>query len=304
MSGAFFKKWLQNIGKMRDEVKERFAQLWSRKEVQEEEWEELEEMLIQADIGPSLAMELVEEFRDFRENFRGEEGWQRWLYRKLLAFLEGSDPRLFPRASSQDLRVILLSGINGVGKTTTAGKLAHLLTEQGEKVVLVGADTFRAAASEQLEIWARRAHCRYFRGSSGADPGAVVFDSINSARNNGDSVVIVDTAGRSHVNKNLLAELEKVMRVTKKLVEPPQLESLVVIDALTGQNAFSQVESIARVADLTGIILTKWDSQAKGGIIFRVAKEFALPVKYVGVGEGIEDLVPFEAEEFVRAIVY
>ncbi|MGC8777488.1 MAG: signal recognition particle-docking protein FtsY [Candidatus Caldatribacteriaceae bacterium] len=304
MSGAFFKKWLQNIGKMRDEVRERFAQLWSRKEVKEEEWEELEEMLIQADIGPSLAMELVEEFRGFRENSRGEEDWQSWLYRKLLAFLEGNDSRLFPHASLPGLRVILLSGINGVGKTTTAGKLAYLLTEQGEKVVLVGADTFRAAASEQLEIWARRAHCRYFRGSSGADPGAVVFDSISSARNSGDSVVIVDTAGRSHVNKNLLAELEKVVRVTKKLVEPPQLESLVVIDALTGQNAFSQVESIAKVADLTGIILTKWDSQAKGGIIFRVAKEFALPVKYVGVGEGIEDLVPFEAEEFVKAVVY
>jgi fused signal recognition particle receptor len=304
LSGAFFKRWLQNIGKMKEEVKERFSQLWSRKEVREEEWEELEEMLIQADIGPVLAMDLVEEFRDFREKSKGGEDWQSWLYGKLLSFLENSEAELFPRANLQDLRVILLSGINGVGKTTTAGKLAHLLKEKGERVVLVGADTFRAAASEQLEIWARRAHCRYFRGSPGADPGAVVFDSINFARNEGDSVVIIDTAGRSHVNKNLLAELEKVVKVAKKLVEAPQLESLLVIDALTGQNAFSQVESIARVADLTGLILTKWDSQAKGGIIFRVVREFHLPVKYIGVGEAIEDLVPFEAEEFVRAIVY
>lgn len=304
MSGAFFKKWLQNIGKMKEEVRERFSQLWSRKEVKEEEWEELEAMLIQADIGPSMAVELVEEFRRLRETSKSGGDWQNWLYEKLLAFLKNSETRLFPNASLENLRVILLSGINGVGKTTTAGKIAHLLKEKGERVVLVGADTFRAAASEQLEVWAQRANCRYFRGSAGADPGAVVFDSINSARNNGDSVVIVDTAGRSHVNKNLLAELEKVVKVTKKLVEPSQLESLLVIDALTGQNAFSQVESIARVADLTGIILTKWDSQAKGGIIFRVVREFGLPVKYVGVGEGIEDLVPFEPEEFVRAIVY
>ncbi|MGQ9474083.1 MAG: signal recognition particle-docking protein FtsY [Candidatus Caldatribacteriaceae bacterium] len=304
MGARFFQKWFQGIGKMKEEVRERFLQLWSRKEVKEEEWEELEEILIQADMGPSLAIELVEEFRRFRESARGGKDWQAWLYEKLLSFLEDGEGELFPNASKGELRVILLSGINGVGKTTTAGKLAHLLKKQGEKVVLVGADTFRAAAAEQLEIWAQRVKCRYFRGSSGADPGAVVFDSIVSARNNGDSLVIVDTAGRSHVNKNLLAELEKVVKVTKKLVEPPQLESLVVIDALAGQNAFSQVESIARVASLTGIILTKWDSQAKGGIIFRVAREFALPVKYIGIGEGIEDLVSFDAREFVRAIVY
>lgn len=304
MGASFFQKWFQGIEKMKGEVKERFLQLWSRKEVREEEWEELEEILIQTDMGPNLAIELVEEFRQFRESTREKRDWQTWLYGKLLSFLEDGGGKLFPNASREDLRVILLSGINGVGKTTTAGKLAHLLKKQGEKVVLVGADTFRAAAAEQLEIWAQRVNCQYFRGSSGADPGAVVFDSVISARNNGDSVVIVDTAGRSHVNKNLLAELEKVVKVTKKLVESPQLESLIVIDALAGQNAFSQVESIARVANLTGIILTKWDSQAKGGIIFRVVREFALPVKYIGVGEGIEDLVPFEAQEFVSAIVY
>ncbi|MEN3185817.1 MAG: signal recognition particle-docking protein FtsY [Atribacterota bacterium] len=304
MSGAFFKKWLQNIGMMKEEVKERFSRLWSRKEVKEEEWEELEAMLIQADIGPGMAIELVEEFRSLREASQGGGDWQSWLYAKLLSFLKGHETRLFPNASLERLRVVLLSGINGVGKTTTAGKMAYRLQTQGERVLLVGADTFRAAASEQLEVWAQRVNCRYFRGSIGADPGAVVFDSISSALNNGHSVVIVDTAGRSHVNKNLLAELEKVVRVTKKLVEPSQFESLLVIDALTGQNAFSQVESIARVADLTGIVLTKWDSQAKGGIIFRVVREFGLPVKYVGVGEGIEDLVPFEPEEFVRAVVY
>ncbi len=301
---GLLKRWLQNIGKMKDEVKERFAQLWSRKEVREEDWEELEELLIQSDVGPRLAMELVEEFRQFREKSPERGDWQYWLYNKLYSFLEGNNPWLFSSAEPNTLRVILLSGINGVGKTTTAGKLAYLLQEGGERVVLIGADTFRAAAMEQLRIWAERARCRYFQGSPGADPGAVVFDGIHSALHHGDTVAIIDTAGRSHVNKNLLAELEKVTKIARKAVPESQFESLVVIDSLAGQNAFAQVEAIARVAYLTGIVLTKWDSQAKGGIIFRVAREFGLPIKYLGVGEKITDLLPFDAEEFVKAIVY
>ncbi|WP_409376349.1 signal recognition particle-docking protein FtsY [Candidatus Sordicultor fermentans] len=298
-----WQRWVKGMGKMKEEVKEHFSQLWSKKETGEKDWEELEELLIQADMGPALSLEIVEEFREFKKS-RGGDDWQEWLYQKLFSLLEGNDPSLFASAKEGELKAIILSGVNGVGKTTAAGKLAYLFRNKGEKVSLIAADTFRAAAMEQLEVWAQRAKCRYFRGTEGADPGAVVFNGITSARHQGDTLVIIDTAGRSHVNKNLLAELEKVVRVTKKLILPSNLESILVIDALAGQNAFLQAQSLFPVADLSGIILTKWDSQAKGGIVFRIGKEFRLPVKYLGVGEGIEDLVPFDAEEFVKTIVY
>lgn len=300
---TIWQRWVKGMGKMKEEVKEQFSQLWSKKDIKEEDWEELEELLIQADMGPALSLEIVEDFREFKKS-HGEDNWQEWLYKKLLSLLEDNDSSLFASAKDGELKAIILSGVNGVGKTTAAGKLAFLFKNRGEKVTLIAADTFRAAAMEQLEVWAQRAKCHYFRGTEGGDPGAVVFDGINSARSGGDTLVIIDTAGRSHVNKNLLAELEKVVRVTKKLILPSNLESILIIDALAGQNAFVQAQSLFPVADLSGIILTKWDSQAKGGIVFRISKEFHLPVKYLGVGEGIEDLIPFNGEEFVRAIVY
>ena len=303
MEKGLWKRWLQGIGRITGEVKERLKELWSQKSVRPEEWEELEEMLISADIGPTLAVEIVEEFRRLKERSREDTSWEEWLYRKLVAFFEEGEHLLFPRAQPETLKTIFLVGINGVGKTTTAGKLAYLAKEKGERVVLISADTFRAAANEQLEVWARRAGCRFFRGARGADPAAVVYDGLQSALKEKETLAIVDTAGRSHVNKNLLAELEKISRVIRRFLPEEQVEHLLVLDALAGQNAFAQVESIARVVPLTGIILTKWDSQAKGGILFRVRKEFGLPVKYLGVGEGIEDLIPFEAHEFVRAIV-
>lgn len=300
---GIWQRWMKGMGKMKEEVKEHFSQLWTKKEVNEEDWEELEELLIQTDMGPALAMEIVEDFREFKKSSR-ESSWQEWLYQKLLSLLEGNDPSLFDNAKEEELKAIILSGVNGVGKTTVAGKLAFLFNNQREKVCLIAADTFRAAAMEQLEIWAQRAKCHYFKGAEGADPGAVVFDGINYARRQGNTLVIIDTAGRSHVNRNLLAELEKVVRVTKKLIIPSNLESILVVDALAGQNAFLQAQSLLPVADLGGIILTKWDSQAKGGIVFRIKGEFDLPIKYLGVGERIEDLVPFDSEEFVKAIVY
>jgi len=300
---GIWQRWMQGMGKMKEEVKEHFSQLWTKKEVQEKDWEELEELLIQTDMGPALAMEIVEDFREFKKSSR-ESSWQEWLYQKLLSLLEGNDSSLFATAKEGELKAIILSGVNGVGKTTVAGKLAFLFNNQGERACLIAADTFRAAAMEQLEIWAQRAKCHYFKGTEGADPGAVVFDGINYARRQGNTLVIIDTAGRSHVNRNLLAELEKVVRVTKKLIVPSNLESILVVDALAGQNAFLQAQSLLPVADLSGIILTKWDSQAKGGIVFRIKGEFDLPIKYLGVGEGIEDLVPFDSEEFVKAIIY
>lgn len=304
MEKGLWKRWLQGIGRIKEEVKERFAQLWSQKSVKPEEWEELEEMLIAADIGPALAMELVEEFRSLKEKSRGDTDWREWLYRTLLAFFQEKEELLFPRAEPGTLKAIFLVGINGVGKTTTAGKLAHLLAQGGERVVLISADTFRAAANEQLAIWAERAGCRFFGGAPGADPAAVVYDGLQSALKEKETVAIVDTAGRSHVNRNLLAELEKVSRVVRRFLPEGNVENLLIIDALTGQNAFAQVSAITQVVPLTGIILTKWDSQAKGGILFRIRREFGLPVKYLGVGEGIDDLIPFDAQEFVRTIVF
>jgi fused signal recognition particle receptor len=304
MERGLWKKWLEGMGRIKEEIKEHFTQLWLRKDTQPEDWERLEEMLIQADIGPLLATELVEEFRHLKETSRESADWQRWLYEQLLSFFQEEEHVLFPLADPQKLRALILVGINGVGKTTTAGKLAHAAQTRGERVLLVSADTFRAAANEQLEIWARRAQCRYFRGSRGGDPAAVIYDGLQSAQKEGETLAIIDTAGRSHVNRNLLAELEKVARVVRRLLPEKQIETLLVIDALTGQNAFSQVESIARVMPISGIVLTKWDSQAKGGIVFRIRRELGFPVKYIGVGENLEDLIPFDAREFVHALVY
>ncbi|MEN3183513.1 MAG: signal recognition particle-docking protein FtsY [Atribacterota bacterium] len=301
---GLWKRWLGGIERIRESVKERFAQIWSEKSTKPEAWEELEEMLIAADIGPNLALELVAAFRSFKEKARGDADWQKWLYEQLLSFFGEEEYRLFPQAQPGLLKAIFLVGINGVGKTTTAGKLAHLAQEKGERVVLISADTFRAAANEQLAIWAERVGCRFFGGSPGADPAAVVYDGLQSALKEKDTLAIVDTAGRSHVNKNLLAELEKVSRVVHRFLPRENVENILVIDALAGQNAFAQVSAIARVVPLTGIILTKWDSQAKGGILFRIRREFGLPVKYIGVGEAVDDLIPFDAQEFVRAIVF
>lgn len=304
MEKGLWRRWLQGVGRIKEEVKERLAQLWSQKSPRPEEWEELEEMLIEADIGPNLALELVAEFRNLKERSRGNADWREWLYEKLMSFFGQDEHRLFPQAQPESLKAIFLVGINGVGKTTTAGKLAHLARMRGEKVVLISADTFRAAANEQLAIWAQRAGCRFFGGSPGADPAAVVYDGLQSALKEKETLAIVDTAGRSHVNKNLLAELEKVSRVVRRFLPEGNVENLLIIDALAGQNAFAQVASIAQVVPLTGIVLTKWDSQAKGGILFRIRREFGLPVKYIGIGEGMDDLLPFDAREFVRAIVF
>lgn len=304
MAKGLWKRWLEGVERIRESVRERFAQIWSQKSIKPEEWEELEEMLIATDIGPTLALELVTAFRNLKEKARGSEDWKGWLYEKLVSFFGEGEHRLFPGAQPESLRAIFLVGINGVGKTTTAGKLAYLAQREGERVVLISADTFRAAANEQLAIWAERVGCRFFGGSPGADPAAVVYDGLQSALKWKDTLAIVDTAGRSHVNKNLLAELEKVSRVIYRFLPKENVESILVIDALAGQNAFAQASALVRVVPLTGIILTKWDSQAKGGILFRIRREFGLPVKYIGIGEGMDDLIPFDAREFVRAIVF
>ncbi len=297
-------KWLKGMGKVREGVQEQFSRLWSGGTIGENDWETLEETLIQADIGPMLAIELVEGFRELKKNSSGNQDWRDWLSRTLLQELAGNESRLFPEFEGMDLKALLLIGINGVGKTTVAGKLANYCREKGEKISLIAADTFRAAAIEQLQIWADRAKVHCIKGSTGADPGSVVFDGMEASLMRNDTLAIIDTAGRSHVNKNLLAELEKVGRIVGKHLPSERVENLIVIDALAGQNAFLQVESIGKSLPIDGVILTKWDSQAKGGIIFRIHKELGLPIKFVGVGEKIEDIIPFDPESFVQALVF
>lgn len=303
MSAAkgLFKKWLSNLDAMKKQIKERLNAVWNREAITEEEWEQLEETLIQSDIGPRLAMEIIEELQATKSEHKD---WQSCLFEKLYSIIEKNDARLFPEADPQFSKIVVLMGINGAGKTTLAGKLARFFKDQGEKVSLVAADTFRAAAQEQLEIWAKRAGVNIIKSSSGTNPGAAVFDALQLIKKRGDTVAIVDTAGRSHVNKNLLSELEKLSKVIYREIPSSNVENLLVIDALAGQNAFLQAENIAKFIPITGVALTKWDSQAKGGIVFRIHQELALPIKLVGTGETIEDLFIFDPEEFVRAIVY
>lgn len=301
---GFFHKWFKGVEKIKEGVKQQFSRLWSADSLQDEDWEALEEMLVQADLGPNLAMELVEEFQEIKKQKAENGNWQDWLYGKLGSILDGNDSSLFSSAQSGAMKAILLAGINGVGKTTLAGKLARYYSLQGEEVALVAADTFRAAAVDQLEIWAERAGCFFFKGSPGADPGSIIFDGIEVARKKNRGFVIIDTAGRSHVNKNLLAELEKMGKIVQKNFSPENIENLLVIDAMAGQNAFLQAESIGKAIPLNGVILSKWDSQAKGGIVFRIKKELELSIKFLGIGENIEDLQPFDSDQFVKAIVY
>jgi len=301
---AIFHKWVKGIEKIKEGVKNQFSRLWSVDSPQDEDWEALEEMLVQADLGPNLAMELIEEFQDLKKQKEENSSWQDWLYKKLSLILNGNDSHLFSSAQSDKMKAILLAGINGVGKTTMAGKLARYYSLQDEEVALIAADTFRAAAVDQLEIWAERAGCFFFKGSPGADPGSIIYDGIEAALKKNRNLVIIDTAGRSHVNKNLLAELEKMGKIVQKNFIPGNIENLLVIDAMTGQNAFLQAESIGKAIPLNGVILSKWDSQAKGGIVFRIKKELNLSIKFLGIGEKIEDLQPFDSEQFIKAIVY
>ena len=271
-------------------------------EADEEFFEELEERLILADVGASTAMQAVEKLRKRmnQEGISGQEAIQETL-REILAeclTMEHQDLDLSTRPS-----VILVIGVNGVGKTTSIGKLAARLKGEGKRVLLCAGDTFRAAAADQLEIWANRAGCELVRQHEGADPGAVLFDALQAAKARGVDVVICDTAGRLHNKSNLMAELGKLRKIIDREVPEAALEVLLVLDATTGQNGLIQAKQFQETAGCTGIILTKLDGTAKGGIVIAIAQELGVPVKFVGLGEGIDDLQPFDAKEYVNAII-
>ena len=262
----------------------------------EEAWERLEEALIRADVGVPATAELVQ-----RLEARGVAGDLGDALAEEVATLFGDPPTLV-RAREQPT-VVLVVGVNGTGKTTTIGKLARKLSEHGRSVLVGAADTFRAAAEEQLEIWAERAGADFVGGSRGADPAAVAFDAVEAGRARGKDVVLVDTAGRLHTQGNLMDELAKVRRVIAGRIDGAPHETLLVVDATTGQNGLQQARLFSAAAGVTGVALTKLDGSAKGGVAIAIAHELGLPVKLVGVGEGVDDLRPFDARDYARALV-
>lgn len=271
-------------------------------EVDDDFFDELEERLILADMGVEVATDAVRKLRDriYAYRLRGEEQLKEAL-RDILALQMREDETAMDLSTKPS--VILVVGVNGVGKTTSIGKIAHLLRQEGKSVLLCAADTFRAAAADQLEIWAERADCQIVRQYEGADPGAVLFDALQAAKARQVDVVICDTAGRLHNKANLMAELAKLSKIIDRECPGAARETLLVLDASTGQNGLIQARNFKETAGLTGIILTKLDGTAKGGIAIAIQDELKLPVWYVGVGEGIDDLQPFDANEYVDAIL-
>lgn len=268
--------------------------------IDEELFEELEEILVMADIGVTTATEICDILRKkIKEQGIKDPAVIRGLLKEIIADMISGDSSLHLETKPS---IILVIGVNGVGKTTTIGKLSSGLKAQGKNVILGAADTFRAAAIDQLGIWAERAGVTMVKSVEGTDPASVVFDTIASAKSKSADVIICDTAGRLHNKKNLMDELAKIYRVIGRELPDASLETLLVLDAATGQNAVNQAREFKNVADITGIVLTKLDGTAKGGIVIPIHNELSIPVKYIGVGEGIDDLQPFNAKEFVDGI--
>lgn len=268
--------------------------------VDEEFLDELEEKLILADAGVEIAEYAAEELRNAK-GVKGEEGIREKLVDILTEQMEKAGTNGLDLSAKPS--VIVMVGVNGVGKTTTIGKLAGCFGNQGKKVLLAAADTFRAAAAEQLSIWAGRTGADIVKHGEGGDPGAVVFDACCAAKARGADIVIVDTAGRLHNKQNLMNELTKITKIVARELPEAPCEVLLVLDATTGQNGLIQAEQFAKAAGITGIVLTKLDGTAKGGVVFAIAGRLGVPVKLVGVGEGVDDLRPFDAREFAEAMV-
>lgn len=299
---GFFDKLKKGLSKTRTAVTEQVNSVFSAfVSVDEELFESLEEALIMADLGMETSIAIIDELRDRVKKKFIKDGnlVKEELYKVIEDILVNVDSGV---NLDKTPAVILVIGVNGVGKTTSIGKMAAYYKSQGKKVLLAAADTFRAAAIDQLDIWANRSGCDIIKHSEGSDPAAVVFDACNAAKARGVDVLICDTAGRLHNKKNLMAELEKINRVISRELPESSRENLIVLDATTGQNAVSQAKLFSEASELTGIILTKLDGTAKGGIVISIAKEQNLPVKFIGVGEGIDDFQEFSAESFAKAL--
>ena len=276
------------------------AALYGKNEIDDEFYEELEEILVMADVGVNTATEIVEKLRDsvFKKNLRKAKDVKAEIRNICAELLSGGEELDMITVPS----VILVIGVNGVGKTTSIGKMAAMFKDEGKKVILGAADTFRAAAIDQLEIWADRAGVDIVKHKEGADPAAVVFDTISAGKARNADMIICDTAGRLHNKKNLMEELAKIYRVIDRQLPYADREVLLVLDATTGQNAVNQAKEFKDVAEITGIILTKLDGTAKGGVVLAIKNDLKVPVKFIGVGEGIDDLRPFNAKAFADGL--
>lgn len=296
---GFFDKIAQGIKKTKESFSKKLFFTFQAKKINDEFYESLEEALLTADVGISATNNLIDNLREeiFEKKITDVESARALLKRLMIEDIDYEIPEYdYPL-------VILLCGVNGVGKTTAIGKLANHFKLMGKSVVVAAADTFRAAASEQLEVWGQRADVRVIRHEEGSDPAAVVFDAISSAKARGNDVILIDTAGRLHNKKNLMAELQKICRVVDRELPDCDFRKYLVLDATTGQNAVSQASIFSEDVDTDGIILTKLDGTAKGGVVLAISDEVGLPVVYVGVGEGIDDLIPFDATDFINALL-
>jgi fused signal recognition particle receptor len=297
------------IAKTRNSINDKLDTVFeNRKKIDEQFLDELEEMLISTDIGVSTTFQILDGVRKgvSRQEINDLDALKKAMKDELMEILNETEIKGISSeteiARSIKPYVLMVVGVNGVGKTTTIGKLAQRIKDEGNQVMICAADTFRAAASDQLEIWAKRADVPLIQQKHGTDPAAVLFDALRSAKAREADVLIVDTAGRLHNKSNLMAELEKMKRVAGKEVEKAPHETLLVIDAVTGQNGLEQARQFMKTADVTGIVLTKLDGTAKGGIAVAISKELNLPIRYIGIGEGVDDLMVFNAENYVNGL--
>ncbi len=300
---GFFDKLKNGLNKTKKSFDEKINSVFSSfRKVDEDFLEELEEILIMSDIGMDTSIKIINHLRERikKEKIEDEEDVKKALREEMQKILEVTDISLHLNTKPS---VILIVGVNGVGKTTSIGKIANRLAKDGKKVVVAAADTFRAAAVEQLEIWAKRSGADIVKREEGVDPASVVYDAIKITREKNADVLIVDTAGRLHNKKYLMDELNKIQKVINKEMSEADKEVLLVIDGTTGQNAISQVKAFKEEADITGLILTKLDGTAKGGVVIGIVEENKIPVKFIGVGEQIDDMEIFNAEDFVKAII-
>ena len=300
---GFFDKLKNGLNKTKKSFDEKINNVFSSfRKVDEDFLEELEEILIMSDIGMDTSIKIINNLRERikKEKIEDEEDVKKALREEMQKILEVTDISLHLNTKPS---VILVVGVNGVGKTTSIGKIANRLAKDGKKVVVAAADTFRAAAVEQLEIWAKRSGADIVKREEGVDPASVVYDAIKITREKNADVLIVDTAGRLHNKKYLMDELNKIQKVINKEMSEADKEVLLVIDGTTGQNAISQVKAFKEEADITGLVLTKLDGTAKGGVVIGIVEENKIPVKFIGVGEQIDDMEIFNAEDFVRAII-
>lgn len=296
---GFFQKIIDGLRKTKQQIGFKLNELFKRGIFDEDFYEELEFILLGSDIGEDTTADIIDELREKMRQDRVSDAKRANEYLKqVMCDILGDD-----KMEVTTPCVIMVAGVNGVGKTTTIGKLANIFVKKGKSVVIAAADTFRAAASEQLEVWANRAKVRIIKHEEGSDPAAVVYDAVQSAKSRGTDVVLVDTAGRLHNKKNLMDELAKINRVVDREFPEASRQNLIVLDATTGQNAIQQVDIFNEAIDIDGIVLTKLDGTAKGGVVLAIKHDMDIPVYFVGVGEGIDDLMEFDAASYVEGII-